>query len=109
MIYLTETNVENGAFLAWQSNTCDVEQARRELLVCDQEMYLNNEDGAGAFSSLDDKAGDTIILDTNCPHSAVSLKPGHEGQVVRFDYLNLQWNAHWSILRSSLLKLQFSS
>lgn len=95
MIYLTDTDQENGAFFAAESNVSTVELQRRKLPLNHKEQYLNDASGLGEFHSVDGRAGDAIIFDTNCPHYAGAVSEGKERRVLRFDYSNPIWNSYW--------------
>jgi hypothetical protein len=95
MIYLTDTNVENGAFYACRRNVHDTECKRRALPFNHKEAFMNDASKLGEFEPIVGKAGDAIIFDTNCPHYAGSIVEGAERKVARFDYANIQWNSYW--------------
>lgn len=95
MIYLTDTDSNNGAFFACSANVHETESRRRLLPKNHKEAFMNDASSLGAFEPVVGKAGDAIIFDTNCPHYAGSVKDGTERKVARFDFTNVQWNSYW--------------
>ncbi|NQZ01568.1 MAG: phytanoyl-CoA dioxygenase family protein [Bdellovibrionales bacterium] len=101
MIYLTDViDTQDGPIHLLDQEIQGTDQRRRKLPKNHKERGLNhfrlNENQT--LQPIPGAAGTLILFDTNTPHKAGLVSPGHNRKVLRFDFEDPEWN------RKSLLR-----
>jgi hypothetical protein len=113
MVYVDNVTTECGPFSAI---TCDPEiwEDRRLALPANYKQSLQNqvtEFAMDEYKSFVGEPGAIILFDTNCPHFAGVVSPGHSRRVFRFDYLKPAWRrseSQFSKFKRTVSRMIFS-